>query len=113
MEKLVKYRQVIKNLLFEHSKIKYGYGNGDVETQIISDTENDHYQVLYVGWEEEKWIHSCILHIDIKDNKIWIQWNGTEDDIAADFVEQGVSKEDIVLGFHHPFMRKFSKYAVG
>ncbi|MBW4604777.1 MAG: XisI protein [Calothrix sp. FI2-JRJ7] len=33
--------------------------------------------------------------------------------MAADFVEQGVSKEDIVLAFHSPYMRKFTKYAVG
>jgi XisI protein len=32
--------------------------------------------------------------------------------LSADFVEQGVSKEDIVLGFHPPSVRKFTKYAV-
>jgi hypothetical protein len=25
----------------------------------------------------------------------------------------GVPKEDIVIGFHSPFMRKFTEYAVG
>lgn len=93
-----------------NGKQKHAYG--DVEVETIFDTERDHYQIVYVGWEGKHWIHSCVLHIDIKDSKIWIQWNGTEDDIAADFVEKGVSREDIVLGFHPPFMRKFTKYAV-
>jgi len=66
-----------------------------------------------VGWEGQDWIHSCIIHIDIKNGKIWLQWNGTEDDIAADLVTMGVPKEDIVLGFQSPFMRKFTEYAVG
>ncbi|BAZ14383.1 fdxN element excision controlling factor protein [Calothrix sp. NIES-4071] len=111
MEKLTKYRQIVQEALLEHGKQKNAYG--DVEVETIFDKERDHYQIVYVGWEEKNWIHSCVLHIDIKDGKIWIQWNGTEDDIAADFVEQGVSKEDIVIGFHHPSMRKFTKYAVG
>lgn len=111
MDKLAKYRQLVQQTLLEHGKYKYAYG--DVEVQTIFDIERDHYQVVYVGWDGENWLHSCILHIDIKDGKIWLQWNGTEDDIAADFVEQGVSREDIVLGFHPPYMRKFTKYAVG
>ena len=51
--------------------------------------------------------------IDIKGEKIWLQWNGTEDDIAANLVTMGVPNEDIVLGFQSPFMRKFTEYAVG
>ncbi len=57
-------------------------------------------------------IHSCPIHIDIKGEKIWIQWNGTELDIAEELVTNGVAKKDIVLGFHTPFMRKFTEYAV-
>ena len=53
------------------------------------------------------------LDINIKNSKIGIQWNGTEDDIAVELVEKGVPREDIVIGFHTPFMRKFSDYAVG
>jgi XisI protein len=51
-------------------------------------------------------------HLDIKDGKIWIQWNGTEDDIAAELVALGVPKHDIVLGFHTPVLRQYTEYAV-
>ncbi len=47
-----------------------------------------------------------------KTRKIWIQWNRTEDDIAAELVALDVSKEDIVLGFHTPYMRQFTDFAV-
>jgi hypothetical protein len=53
-----------------------------------------------------------VLHLDIKDGKIWIQWNGTEDDIAAELVACGVPKHDIVLGFHTPLLRQYTEYAV-
>ncbi len=50
---------------------------------------------------------------DIRNEKIWIFYNSTEHDIAADLVDLGVPKEDIVLGFYPPFMREMSDYAVG
>jgi hypothetical protein len=111
MEKLARYRQLVQQLLLEYSKHKPSHG--DIEVETIFDTERDHYQIVHVGWERQNWVHSCIIHIDIKGEKIWLQWNGTEDDIAAEFVAAGVLKEDIVWGFQSPFMRQFTEYAVG
>jgi len=111
MDTLTRYRQLIQQILHEYSDQKLAYSNIEVET--IFDTERDHYQIVHVGWEGQDWVHSCIIHIDIKGSKIWLQWNGTEDDIAADLVAAGVPNDDIVLGFQSPFMRKFTEYAVG
>ena len=111
MEKLAQYRQLVQQMLLEYGKQKQAYG--DIEVETILDPERDHYQILHVGWDRQEWVHSCIIHIDIKGGKIWLQWNGTEGDIAADLVAAGVPKEDIVLGFQSPFMRQFTEYAVG
>ena len=110
MDKLAQYRQFVQKILNDYSDQKPAYGNIEVET--IFDKERDHYQIVHVGWEGQNWIHSCIIHIDIKGGKIWLQWTGTEDDIAANLVAAGVPKEDIVLGFQSPFMRQFTEYAV-
>ena len=59
----------------------------------------------HIGWEELKHVYHCFIHIDIKDGKIWIQRNMTEDDLAQDLIEMGVAKEDIVLGLHPPYKR--------
>jgi len=53
------------------------------------------------------------LHLDIMDNKIWIQQDGTEVGIANELVELGVPKQDIVLGFDPPILRKLSEFALG
>jgi hypothetical protein len=52
------------------------------------------------------------MHFDIEDGKIWIQYNGTEESIAERLVQMGVPNSDIVLGFHSPFKRQFTPYAV-
>ncbi|HBE21168.1 MAG TPA: XisI protein [Cyanobacteria bacterium UBA11149] len=111
MDKLAQYRQIVEEMLLEYGKRKLSHG--DIEVQTIFDPKRDHYQIVHVGWDRDNWVHSCIIHIDIKGDKIWLQWNGTEDDIGADLVAAGVSKSDIVLGFESPFMRQFTEYAVG
>lgn len=110
MEKLQKYRQIIREVLMEQAH-PYSF-SPDVETAIIFDTENDHYQLSYIGWQDQKRIFNIILHFDIKDSKIWIQHNGTEIAIAQVLTEKGVLPTDIVLGFHSPFKRQFSGYAI-
>ena len=110
MDKLEIYRSYIKQVITEYGKYKPSYG--EVEVELIFDTEHDHYQLVNVGWHGQRRILSCFLHIDIKNGKIWIQHNGLEDDIAQEFVKFGVPKEDIVLGFHAPYKRKFTGYAL-
>ncbi|MCL2933416.1 MAG: XisI protein [Trichodesmium sp. MAG_R03] len=110
MEKLEKYCHLVQGFLLEYSQNKPAYG--EIEIQTIFDTVRDHYQILHLVWKKEHFIHSCSIHIDIKGEKNWIQWNGTEVDIAAELVINRVPKKDIVLEFQTPFMRKFTEYAV-
>ncbi len=83
----------------------------DVEVQTIFDTEHDHYQLLYMGWEGYKRIFYPIIHIDIQGSKIWIQHNITEELIADDLMNLGIDRHDIVLGLHHPSMRPYTDFA--
>ena len=49
---------------------------------------------------------SSVLHIDIKEGKVWIQHNMTDQRVAEELVALGIPQENIVLGFHPPYMRK-------
>ncbi len=109
MDKLERYRGYVLEIINKYGSYQPSYG--DVEIQMVCDEKNNHYQVVNVGWHNNKRIYGCSLHIDIKNNKIWIQHNGTERSIANELMELGVEKEDIVLGFHTLHMRQFSEYA--
>lgn len=110
MARLEEYRRHVKELLKRYSQYKPSYG--EVEVELIFDTENDHYQLVTVGWNKQQRIHGCIVHIDIKGDKIWIQHDGTEIGLANELVELGVPKEDIVLAFHAPYKRQYTGFAV-
>jgi hypothetical protein len=111
MDRVAQYRQYIQDILDEYSQYKPAYG--DVELETIYDTTKDHYQLLSVGWNKHQRIHGSILHLDIRDNKIWVQYDGTEEGIANRLVELGVPQEDIVLGFHPPSQRQYTQFSVG
>lgn len=111
MDKLSKYRQIVKNILSEYTH--YQLDSHNLETQAIFDEQREHYQLVNFGWEGEKYVHYCLIHIDLKLDKIWIQWNMTEQDIADNLVNLGVPKQDIVIGFHPPELRKLTEYSVG
>lgn len=105
------YRQYIKHLLSERQKrASMSRKYEEYEVQTIFDDQQDHYQLLYVGWRGNKRDFGCILHLDIKDGKIWIQHDSTEIGIANQLVEMGVPKQDIILAFHEPYIRQFTEF---
>lgn len=104
------YPELVQEILKSH------LGNDledETEVQLIVDTERNHFLVLHLGWQEEKRrrVYGCIIHIDIKDGKIWIQRDGTEIGLANELIQKGVPKQDIVLSFHAPYKRKFTEFA--
>lgn len=109
MEKVDLYRSYIKEVIKRNS---HPSAYGDVEIQNIFDTENDHYQLVHIGWNKKQRQYGCIVHVDIKDGKIWIQYDGTEVGIANELVNLGVPKEDIVLAYHPTYKRPYTEFAV-
>jgi len=105
------YRQLIERTLTEYAQIPYAHG--DIQIQTIFDRAGDHYLLMLVGRDGIRRVHGCLVHVDVIDGKIWIQRDGTEHGIARDFIAAGVPKQQIVLAFHSPELRKQTEFAVG
>ena len=84
----------------------------DIENKIIIDRDNDHYQLVSIGWKFQKRIYKCKLHIDIINGKIWIQQDKTKGNVADTLVALGVPRTDIVIAHYSPKMRKNARFAV-
>ena len=108
MATLENYRQIVRDLLAEHAT----NNDPNIESQVIYDTEHDHYQLVDIGWQGLQRIYACYVHIDIKDGKIWIQHNMTEIDLGQELVARGVPPSDIILGLHPPYKRPYTNYGV-
>ncbi|HIK50323.1 MAG TPA: XisI protein [Oscillatoriales cyanobacterium M59_W2019_021] len=108
------YRKYIQQILSDRQKrASIPPKAREYSVQTVFDTERDRYLLLYVGWVGYKHHFGCTLGLEIKDGKIWIQHDGTEEGIANRLVEMGVPKQDIVLAFHEPEVREYTDFGTG
>ncbi|MCK6690989.1 MAG: XisI protein [Thermoanaerobaculia bacterium] len=78
----------------------------------IIDPQQLHYQFVLLGWNGNERIYNIIFHIDIIDEKIWIQRDNIEESVAVLLNEKGISNQDIVLAYFPESHRKYTEYAV-
>ncbi|HBE19247.1 MAG TPA: XisI protein [Cyanobacteria bacterium UBA11149] len=104
----INYSEVVQTVIKGHGR---NCLNNNTEVQLIFDTERNRYQLLHIGWEGLSRVFGCIIYVEIKDGKIWIERDGTEIGVANELVEAGVPNQDIVLAFHAPYKRKFTEFA--
>lgn len=109
MDTLDNYRQLIRSILTEHTRVPYAYG--DIQFETLFDGESDRYILMILGWENGHRVHGCLIHVDIINGKFWVQRDGTEVGVANQLVDAGVPKDQIVLGFRSPEIRKYTDFA--
>lgn len=112
MDKLTKYRQLIKELLLEQVSFAERSPLSEVETIPVFDEQHDDYLIRDVGWLQRKRVRNTLLDVRLRNGKIWIEEDWTEEGFATALLEAGVPESDIVLGFQPPEMRQFTEFAV-
>jgi len=103
------WRDTIERILSEYAAVPYRYG--DVQTEVVFDRAHDRYLIVDTGWERGTRVYGTIVHVDIRDGRVWIQYDGTERGVAVELVAAGVPRESIVLGFRDPALRKHTGFA--
>ena len=78
----------------------------------VADTNHDRFTLTHVDFDGERYKSRLLAQLEIRNRKIWIITDNTEEGIAAGLVAQGVAKDCIVLGFYSPKMREMGEFAV-
>ncbi|MCI5123640.1 MAG: XisI protein [Candidatus Electrothrix sp. AR5] len=104
------YRGVIKSILAEYAQ--HRPSGGEIEMETVFDDTQGHYQLVALGWQGKKRVHGCLIHIDLKNEKVWLQHDSTDAEIARQLVEKGIPADQIVLGFQPESYRRHSGFAV-
>jgi len=110
MDKIEHYRKTIREII--QSDAQFKPARGDVQIEVVFDEANDHYELMYSGWNGPYRIHGPVLHLDIRNEKIWIQHDGTEEGVANELLKAGISRDQIVLAFKAPDLRRHTDFAV-
>ncbi|HRW11179.1 MAG TPA: XisI protein [Caldilineaceae bacterium] len=112
MDPVKKYATLVKEALNHYADLITKEPNPHYELVRLFDDEHHQYMLRKVGWNQSGRIKYIPLHVALRNNKIWIEEDWTEDGIATYFLEKGVPPEDIVLGFYKPETRADTEFAV-
>jgi len=110
MEKLTSYRQIIQSILLTYTEIPYSHG--ELVCKPVFDEAHDSYLLITLGWDRKSRVHGCLVHLDIINDKVWVQRDETEDGVTLELVAAGVPSSDIVLAFHPADVRPYTGYAL-
>ena len=69
------------------------------------------FQLMNLGWQGKKRICTITLLVRLKNGKIWIEEDWTEDGLASRLIALGIAHEEIVLAFHPPHLRPLTDFA--
>jgi XisI protein len=109
MDQVERYRKILKEIVTEYAS--WGASRADIRNEAAVDEDRNHYEVVSVGWQGRHRVHGSVVHLDIIDGKVWIQHDGTNRPVADELLAAGIPREDIVLGFQPPDLRKYTDFA--
>ncbi len=110
-KKIKKYQTIITSILKEYAD-SFNHTPKSIEAKLVFDYERNSFQLLNVGWRNGQYYFYVVFHLEIKNGKVWLLENRTDMLIAQMMTEQGIPKENIVLGLQPPETRALSGYAV-
>jgi hypothetical protein len=111
MDKLTRYRSLIKEILRKYAELINTNPQPGRETELIFDEKRDHYMLVHNGWSGTKRFRGTTVYVRIRNEKFWIEEDWLEYGITPDLLEAGVPKEDIILAFQSPKMRQYTEFA--
>ena len=110
MEKITQYKQIIITIL--NAYIASMQSNLDEEIYLVEDTVKMNYLICHNSWRHDSRSYGCILYVRIKNEKVYVEYDGTDEGFADVFANAGIPHSDIVLAFHAPTKRQYTGFAV-
>jgi hypothetical protein len=96
METITIYSNAIQQILTEYAE--YITTDDILQIETLFDTQRHHYQIVVLGWQNNKRVYHNLIHLDIIDGQVWVQNNDTQFTLSEDFERFNICKKDIING---------------
>ena len=108
-KKIETYQNIITSILKDYAD-SFNQTPKSIEAKLVFDYERRSFQVLNIGWRNGEYFFYVVFHLDIRNDKVWLNENRTDILIAQMLVEHGIPTNNIVLGLQSPETRVLSGY---
>jgi len=94
MENVIKYRQLVREILDAEYQELLQNPNKTIRPVFIRDEENGHYLLYIDGWQGAQRLYGCSIHIEVtQEGKIWLHLDETDLQIGQLLIDKGVPKK--------------------
>lgn len=90
-------REIVKQVIQWYAQFKPSHG--DIRLDTVFDDAQGHYALMQVGWDRGRRVRGNLIYITLRDNKVWLEYDGMEQGIRDDLIATGIPSERIVLAF--------------
>lgn len=97
MDTTATYRDIIEKVILKYARLRPSHG--DIRLDPVFDQERDHYALMQVGWDRGRRVRGNLIYVTLKDNKVYVEYDGIEHGITNELVSLGIPAHDIILTF--------------
>jgi XisI protein len=98
MDTILVYRNIIKQIILRYAQLKPSHGN--IRLDPVFDEANDRYALMQVGWDRQRRVRGNLIYLTIQKDRVFIEYDGTENGITDELVAEGIPRDNIILAFH-------------
>ena len=109
MESLETLRKAIRTTVSEWEKLPRMPSDWTIVSAL--DEVQDHYTLQMLTNKKDRYDTRLLAYLEIRDNKVWLLTDNTEEGIASGLLDAGLPKDQIVLGFYTPSIREAGEFA--
>lgn len=103
MDTVNQYCEIVKKVLAYYAQFKPSHG--DIRLDTVFDDRDRRYALMQTGWDRGRRIRGNIIYVTVRDEKVWIEYDGIEAGISDDLVALGIPEDRIVFTFLHDLSR--------
>jgi hypothetical protein len=97
MDTIATYREIVKRVISDYAKLRPSHGH--IRLDAVFDEQSDRYALMQVGWDRGQRVRGNLIYVAITNDKVAIEYDGTEGGITQDLIQQGIPADRIVLAF--------------
>jgi hypothetical protein len=112
MDSINIFRDAIFKVFHSWEELAQNNNSKSFHGKIFINKEKDNYLLQHVGLSKERYDSTTLAHLEIRDGKIWILTDNTDQGIAPELVALGIPKAQIILAFYPPSVRERGEFAV-
>jgi hypothetical protein len=106
MDTHTSHREVVKDVISKFARLRPSHG--DIRLDTVFDEEQDHYALMQSGWDRGVRVRGNLIYVTLRDNKVCIEYDGTENGISDELMRRGIPKDKIIFAFLSPASEKES-----